>query len=89
MPAIDVFSSSLAGLESPCEHAFDITPNDSTDLAYVTRGIWVGTGGNLKVITKGGETVTFTNIPNGTLKEGRYVRVLATGTTASGLVGEY
>lgn len=76
-------------ITEPPRHAFAITPDDDTDMEFVTRAIWVGTGGDLKVTTLGGETETFKNIPDGTEKVGFFVRVFATGTTASDLVGEY
>lgn len=79
----------VSDITEPPRHAFDITPDDDTDLTFVTRAIWVGTGGNLKVTLVGGETVTYKNLPDGTEKVGCFVRVFATGTTASDLVGEY
>ena len=76
-------------ITEPPRHAFDIAPHDTNDLTYVTRAIWVGTGGNLKVTLLGGETVTYKNLANGTEKVGFFTRVFATGTTATDLIGEY
>lgn len=74
------------GLTNPASRAVAVTPSDSVDLVAASRGIWVGTGGNLAVITAGGDTVTVPNVQDGTLVPIRASRVLATGTTATGLV---
>lgn len=73
----------------PGEHAFAITPNNSTDLEHVTRGIWVGGAGNLNVDLWGGETVLFSGIAAGTLLPLCVTRVRSTSTTATLLVGIY
>lgn len=67
--------------------AVAITPNDSTELEGVAA-LFIGTGGSLVVEpVSGGNTVTFTNVANATLLPVGAVRVLATGTTASGIIG--
>lgn len=85
----DNFASLLAGLESPAEHAFAITPHDTNNLSYTTRGLYVGAAGNVKVIMTGGETVTFTALAAGMFHPIRCTRVFATDTTATGIVGVY
>lgn len=89
MPATDTFYSSNVGLASPFVHAFAITASDSTDLANVTRAIYVGGGGNIALITAGGETVTITGALIGFVYHIRATRVLSTGTSATNLVGLY
>jgi hypothetical protein len=80
----DNFVAHSAGLDSPASKAFAITPNDSTDLADVTRGLYTGTGGTIVCILNGDSaSVTFTNVPAGTVLPLRVKRVLATGTTSS------
>lgn len=67
--------------------AVAITPNDSTDLAEITRGIYVGTGGNLRVLLADDTTpVTLTNVSAGVIYPLRVKRVYSTNTTASNLV---
>ncbi len=83
--AVDSFSTFEVTLESPFNSAATVTPSDSTDLAYVTRGLFVGTGGAVAV-TVGGQNVTFGNVPSGTMLTIRASRVLSTGTTASNIV---
>lgn len=77
-----------AGLSTPWLHAFAITPATTT-FTNASRGIFVGTGGNVNLVTAGGETVLFTNVPNGTLLPVVTKGVLATSTTASDIVGGY
>ena len=89
MAATDNFETLLPGLETPPDHAFSITPHDSNELAYVTRGIWIGGDGDLVVITKHDETVTFANAVAGTIVPIRAKIVKATGTSATSLVGLY
>lgn len=70
------------------EDAFAITPSDSADLSRIVRQIYVGTGGDVKIITKAGTTVTHSNMQTGSYLSGlRVARVLSTGTTASSLIG--
>ena len=54
-----------------------------------TRAIYVGNSGNLKVDMVSGGTVTFSNLTAGTLLPIQVVRVYATGTTATLLIGLY
>ena len=74
---------------SPASNAEEITPHD-TNLVTTTRALYVGTGGNVKVEMldiDGGSAVSFLNVPDGTLLPLRVIRVHATGTTASDIVG--
>lgn len=73
----------------PIESAFDITPNNTTDLTRVTRGIYVGTSGDLKVDTADGDTVTFVGLSAGVIHPMRIRRVYATGTDADDIIGVY
>ncbi|MFV2092649.1 MAG: hypothetical protein ACC634_06150 [Hyphomicrobiales bacterium] len=81
----DPFSTMTPGLDSPAIDAFAITPNDSTDLTTVPRALWVGGLGDVPVITHAGTTVTFVGVQG--LLPVRVIRVLATGVTASNIVG--
>jgi len=71
---------------APAGGAFAITPNDSTDLTRLTRGLYVGVGGNVAVRI-GGVDVTFSNLAAGVVHPLRVTRVLSTGTTATNIVG--
>lgn len=73
------------GLQSAAD-GFDITPNDGVDLSIETRQIVVGGAGTLRVILKSGSTVNFTCVAGQSLNI-KATRVLATGTSATNLVG--
>ncbi len=83
----DRFSSNIPSLTSPATHAFAIAPNDTTDLSEVTRAVYIGGGGALAVRMLSGQTVTFSGATGGSTLPLRVDRVLATGTTATGIVG--
>lgn len=84
----DDFGSHITGLESPLANAVVITPNDTTDLAKITRALHLGTGGSIRVTMKSGQVVTFPDLGAG-WHPLRVVRVHASGTTAMGLVGAW
>jgi hypothetical protein len=71
------------------ENAVAITPNDAADLANSTIAIYVGTEGDLKVILTGGTTVTIPALAAGVWHPIRAVRIFATGTTATDILGAY
>ena len=86
---IDSFVRLIPGLSSPAKSAFDITPHNTNDLTYVTRGIYVGASGDLKVDMANGETVIFVDIAAGVIHPLRVKRVYLTGTDATGIIGVY
>lgn len=67
---------------SPATHVALVTPDDGTDLDPPARSLLLGTGGDIKITTTGGETVTLTNVPAGILPI-FVTRVWETETTAS------
>lgn len=83
----DRYSNSQPGFESPAGHGFPITPSDADDLPEVTRAIYVGQAGALAVSLVSGAEVTLLGVAAGTVLPLRLRKVLATGTTASALVG--
>ena len=90
MATIDSFGVHTRDIENPAEHAFAITPHDTNDLAYATRGIYVGATGDVKVDMLGGESaVTFTGLAAGIIHPIRATRVYNTDTTATNIVGVY
>lgn len=68
------------------EYAEAITPDDS-DLTRIASGLYVGTGGNLRVTTVHKQDVVFVGVPGGTFVPVRVKRVWNTNTTASDIVG--
>lgn len=71
----------------PARNAETVTPSDTLDLPDVTRGLYVGGSGDVKVnMADTGAAVVFVLVPAGTLLPVRVSRVLATGTTATDMV---
>jgi hypothetical protein len=69
-----------------------VTPSDSTDLPSVTRGLYVGVIGDVNVIfaaDKDASTVVLTGLAAGVWHPIQVRRVLATSTTATGIVAGY
>ena len=83
----DAFADHAVGLTAPATRAEPITPDDAADLQRATRAFYVGQSGAVRLRTTGGDEVTLINLQGGVLYPIRAARVLATGTTASGLVG--
>ncbi len=83
----EIYDNYAAGLESPASHAFDVVPDDAKPLPCATRAIYVGNGGHLCLTVLSGATVTFQNLPAGSLLPVRATRIFSTRTTATGIVG--
>ncbi len=83
----DAFSDHAVGLTSPANQPEAITPSDATELTHVTRALYVGQSGNVRLKTVSGDTVTFANLQGGVVYPFRAVQVFATGTTAADLIG--
>lgn len=88
MPAIDTYRTSGPPMGGPARQIFPVTPSDTNELPFVTTGVYVGTGGDLAVkdYTNGG-TVIFKNVAGGSGLPIRVAQILATGTTATDIVG--
>lgn len=83
MAAIDTFKQNADQLDSPSGWIEAVTPHDTTTLARISRGIYVGVAGNVTVLTEQGQTVTFVGVPAGTILPIRVQRVNSTNTTAT------
>lgn len=83
----DTFSSNTTGLTSPATKHFNITPHDTNELATKPRGIYVGVAGDVVLTDEAGTDCTYKNA-SGVLPV-RAVKVKATGTTATNLIGIY
>ena len=81
------FDSDGGNLSGLARGMVSITPNDSTDLTNVLVGIeCTGTAGNIAVVTAKGQSIT-RPIAAAQIIPCGIVRVLSTGTTATGLIG--
>jgi hypothetical protein len=74
---------------APVRRGFAITTNDGVDLSAETRAIYVGGAGSVRLVLSSGDDVTFAGLLAGTLLPVRALRVKATGTTATQLLGLY
>ena len=72
---------------SPGDYGFQITPNDSEDLPRTTREVYSEAGGVVKWWNMFSEDIQHTTIPADSTRAIRARRILATGTTATGLEG--
>jgi len=77
-----------ANLESPMWSAAAVTPNDGADLPKVFARITAVGAGSVAVVCSGGGSVTL-GIAAGGILPVFVDRVLATGTTATGIVALY
>ena len=66
-----------------------VTPSDSTVMFRHTRGLYVGSTGDLVVRMVAGTTLAFVSVPAGALLPLRVDMVKATGTTAGNIVALY
>jgi len=76
---------------APATRHFAITPDDDTDLEATEaqpRALYIGTGGTLSMTDEVGAIVIYT-VSDGQVIPFRPVRVRATGTTATGIIGWY
>ena len=62
----------------------ETTGSNSTDLAFLARGVYIGTSGNLKVDTIDGSTLTFVSASG--FIPGMVTRIYTTGTTATNII---
>lgn len=78
------FSRRASSLSGPGVDYVPVTPNDSTDLQDVAASIYVETGGSVRFVSIKGETRTVLVPDFGWVVCGA-LRILETGTTASGI----
>lgn len=67
------------------DRAYTVTKSDTA--ANIYSYLYVGTGGNIALVTEGGDSVTFNNVATGSFLWVRTSKIMATNTTASQLLG--
>ena len=88
MPAAASTVPGTEGSMTPSPHVFSITPHNVDELTHVARQIYVGVGGDVALVDVNGNSVIHKNASAGGYIGPFYVKqVLATGTTATDLVG--
>lgn len=83
-----VLLSRPLSLSAPCDAHFAITPDDGADLGIVPRALFCGGAGSVVLRDRNGTEAAYA-LAAGQILPFRPVRVLATGTTATGIVGLY
>jgi len=72
-------------MEQPATDAVAVAPSDTNDLPYISRALYIGTAGTLKVRMLSGKDVTFAAVAAGLLPI-RCTKVYDTGTDADDIV---
>ena len=70
----------------PAANAASVTPDDSNELTFLSRALYVGGTGNVKVTMKDGAEVTFSAISSSTILPIAVRKVHSTGTTATAII---
>lgn len=81
---MDIFKSHALTAAGPATDIMPVTPDDSTDLPIVASALYVETGGTLSVVTVRNQTRSI-EVGDLSLLPVGVRRVLATGSTASGI----
>lgn len=69
-------------------NSLPIVPSETEDLAYVTRSIYVGVSGDIKMTMSDGNIVTRKNVPVGQWPW-RVRKIWSTDTTATDMVADW
>jgi hypothetical protein len=81
------FSGRAKGMDDPADRLISLTPNDGADLPNgPTRGVFIGIAGSLTVRDMHGNEAVLTSL-DAQYHPIRITRLLATGTTASSIIG--
>ncbi|TKD52299.1 spike base protein, RCAP_Rcc01079 family [Sphingomonas baiyangensis] len=86
----DAFGNHADQVSAPATRAVAIVPHDTTPLADIPKALFVGGGGTIVARgAGGGDAVAFAGLAAGSILPLRASHVLATGTTATGIVALY
>lgn len=69
------------------DEPFAVVPSDSADHIKPCRYYYIGTSGNVVLVTLAGQTVTYKNVPAGGYILAAGKRINSTSTTATDIVG--
>lgn len=76
-----------ASMSDPSDYPFAVTPSNSANTERAFRSLRIGTAGDVAVVRKDGTAVTFKSVAAGETLPVEGIRVNATNTTASDIVG--
>jgi len=88
MPIEDRFALYSASLAGPATRSVDVTPDDDADLPFRTRFLLAAEAGDIEVHMAGETTPRILPIAAGVQLAVRVDRVLASNTTATGIVAQ-
>lgn len=80
----DSFAGTADAVSAQANRWVAVTPNDGADLAFVPKALWVNVAGNLALVDADGNDAIFAVAASIPIPL-RARRVLATGTTATGI----
>ena len=87
--ATDLYShrgGAFGPISGPVSNATELTLHDTNELTYVTRAVYVGGAGDLKVTMQNGTEVSFVGVLAGTVLPIRCHIVWDTGSSATSVV---
>lgn len=73
--------------QSVATELFAVVPSDTVNFTKRARRLYIGVTGNISFVDGKGNTVVFTGYPANSYLDAECLRINATGTTASGIVG--
>lgn len=77
-------------IDAPAQGYAAVTPHDTDPLPTAgSRGLYVGVGGDISLVSPQGDTVLFKAVPTGVVLPVAASIVRATGTTATNIVALY
>jgi hypothetical protein len=76
-------------VDAAAQHYTPITPSDTVDLPFRTRGVWIGASGVVAAVGNNGVAVPFNGAVAGSVLPIRCRRINATGTSAGSLIALY
>jgi len=83
----DTFADHTTDISAPPSNAEQVLPSDTTDLPFVTRAIYVGIQGDVRVLTQNGQEVIYKDLIG--TKVIRASKIYFTGTTAGAIIAEW
>jgi hypothetical protein len=83
----------MANQKLQVSRAATVTPSNTVDIPFVGGGdiawpcvLYIGGAGNLRVLTAGGDDITFNGVLAGSFLPVQVTRVFVTGTSATNII---
>lgn len=89
MSAHDPMRGRIAGHGYPATKGYAVTPSDEEDLEAIPRGVMVNGAGVINGILAGDTVAVLYPVAAGIIHQLRFKRILASDTTATGIVAVY